>query len=150
MKPGFDYIGVNVAFICHDGDGRILLHQRSKQCRDEHLRWDSGAGSLEFGEELEDALRREIREEYGCEILGFEQLASRNIIRTHNDRQTHWIANVFVVRVDPKDVHVMEPHKNLGNAWHTLDDLPKPLHSSLQIWVEDYREKLANILNYER
>ena len=49
LKRGVDYIGVTVNFLVHDGNGRILLQKRSKQCRDEQGRWDIGGGAVEFG-----------------------------------------------------------------------------------------------------
>ena len=63
LKRGVDQIGVTVNFLVHDGNGRILLQKRSQQCRDEQGRWDIGGGAVEFGESLDDAVLRELREE---------------------------------------------------------------------------------------
>ena len=63
IKRGVDYIGVTVNFIIHDGKGNVLLQKRSQNCRDEQGRWDIGGGALEFGEKLEDAVRREVKED---------------------------------------------------------------------------------------
>ena len=64
-KRGVDYIGVVCCFFCHDGNGKLLMHKRSKNCRDEIGVWDCGGGAMEFGEDFEQAARREIGEEYG-------------------------------------------------------------------------------------
>lgn len=69
MIRGIDYIGITCVFFCHDGEENILLHQRSEKCKDEQGNWDCGGGALEFGEEFEEGVRREIKEEYGCEVL---------------------------------------------------------------------------------
>jgi ADP-ribose pyrophosphatase YjhB (NUDIX family) len=68
MKKGIDYIGVTVCFYCHDGKGNLLLQKRSHKCRDEQGMWDCGGGSMRFGETFEEAARREIKEEYCCEL----------------------------------------------------------------------------------
>ncbi len=52
MKKGIDYIGVTCVFYCHDGKGKLLLHKRSENCRDEKGRWDCGGGAMELGETL--------------------------------------------------------------------------------------------------
>ncbi len=63
VQKGVDFTGVTVVFLCHDGQGNILLSKRSTQCRDEHGTWDPGGGSIEFGDHVEDTLRREIAKE---------------------------------------------------------------------------------------
>src|SRR5688572_15206178 len=131
-RKGVDYIGVTCAFICHDGQQRILLHKRSERCRDEQGRWDNGAGSMEFGEDFEAAVRREVREEYGANILDLRYLGVSNVLRTHGDTPTHWIAVVFAARVDPSEVRIAEPESMDAIGWFTLETLPSPLHSQFQ------------------
>ena len=147
MQPGFDYIGVNVAFHCHDGRGRLLLHLRSEKCRDEHNTWDCGAGRVIFGETLEDAVAREVKEEYGCEPLKIEEIMHYANLREHQGRKTHWLTMVFAVLVDPQEVRIMEPQKNLENRWCTLDRLPSPLHSSLKYEIDEHFDKLKEAIN---
>ncbi len=47
MEKGIDYIGVASVFYCSDGKDNILLHKRSRNCRDEIGRWDCGGGGNE-------------------------------------------------------------------------------------------------------
>lgn len=63
MKKGVDYTGVTVVYLCHDGEGHILFSKRSENCRDEHHTWDPGGGGLEFGDTVENTLKKEISEE---------------------------------------------------------------------------------------
>ena len=71
MIKGVDYPGVTVVFLCHDGKGNYLLGKRSKNCRDEQGRWDSGGGGLDLGSSVEETLKREIKEEYCTKVLEF-------------------------------------------------------------------------------
>ena len=66
MKIGIDFIGISTPFYCNDGKGNFLFHRRSKNCRDEHGKWDPGSGKLDFGVCIEVNVLREIAEEYGC------------------------------------------------------------------------------------
>ncbi|WP_239089863.1 NUDIX domain-containing protein [Sphaerimonospora thailandensis] len=121
-------------FVCHDGQGRVLLARRGAGARDEPGSWDSGAGALEFGETFEAAVAREVREEYSADVLELHQIGVRNVVR--RDPPSHWVAVVFAVRVDPAAVELGEPHKLDELAWFTLDALPHPLHSQLPATLE--------------
>lgn len=129
MRKGVDYIGVTCVFYCHDGKDNILLHKRSKKCRDEIGRWDCGGGAMELGETFEEAVRREVKEEYCCDIQELKFVTANNVIREHDDKKTHWIALLFTARVDPKKVKLGEPVKMEEIGWFPFDDLPTPLHS---------------------
>ncbi|MEM3154633.1 MAG: NUDIX domain-containing protein [Candidatus Woesearchaeota archaeon] len=141
-KKGADFTGVSVVFICHDGNGNILMNKRSKKCRDEHGNWDIGGGSVEFGHKIEDTLRREIKEEYCTDIIGYEFLGFRDIHREVNGKPTHWIALDFKVHVDRSKAKIGEPEKADAIGWFTLDKLPTPCHSQLPKFLELYKDKL--------
>ena len=63
MKKGEDFTGVTIVYFCHDGKGNFLFNKRSKNCRDEIGNWDCGGGALEFGETVEETLKKEVKEE---------------------------------------------------------------------------------------
>jgi len=130
-KRGVDYIGVTNVFFCHDGNGNLLLHKRSASCRDEQGRWDCGAGAMEFGETFEQAVAREIREEYGVEPSELVRVSATNVIRDNHGVKTHWIAVIHVAKVDPSGVRIGEPEKMDEIGWFKVDELPEPLHSML-------------------
>jgi ADP-ribose pyrophosphatase YjhB (NUDIX family) len=129
MKKGVDYIGVTVVFYCHDSEGNLLLHKRSQNCRDEQGRWDCGGGAMEFGETFEEAVRREIREEYCCDVLDLKFACPSNVIREHEGAKTHWIAFLFSALVDRKKVRIGDPEKMEELGWFKENELPNPLHS---------------------
>ncbi len=131
MQPGIDHIGISCVFACHDGSGQVLMARRGPGVRDEHGRWDFGAGKLEQGEEWEAAIRREVEEEYGAAPQVIDFLTAGNALRTLNGNVTHWIWLLFAVRVDPAEVRNNEPHKFDQIGWFTLDTLPTPLHSQI-------------------
>ncbi len=132
LKKGVNFIGVTCIFFCHDGKGNFLMHKRSKNCRDEIGRWDSGSGSMEFGETFEDSVKREILEEYCVKTKDLKLCGVNNIIRTNNGKKTHWVAVVFSAHVDSKKVKIGEPHKMDEIGWFSARKLPKPLHSQLK------------------
>jgi ADP-ribose pyrophosphatase YjhB (NUDIX family) len=139
MKAGADHIGVTVSFHCNDGKGNFILHKRSKACRDERGRWDSGGGRLEFGEQPRDAVLREIMEEYGLKGEIQEQMPAFSLIRKQYGKTTHWLVIPFFVKVDVKKARIMEPEKAAEIGVFTLDKLPKPLHTGLKAELSLYK-----------
>ena len=131
IKRGVDYIGVTVNFIIHDGKGNVLLQKRSQNCRDEQGRWDIGGGALEFGEKLEDAVRREVKEELSTDAKEVTFIRSYEALRVNNGVPTHWMAFAYSVLVDPASISIGEPHKIDEIGWFTSKNLPTPLHSML-------------------
>ncbi len=130
LKRGVDFVGVTCSFVCHDGKGRVLMHKRSKNCRDEHGRWDNGGGAHEFGHSLEETVTREIKEEYGADAFNLQFIKVYDAHRELADgTPTHWVAVVFAAQVDPKQAKNNEPYKIDEIGWFTLKDLPSPLHS---------------------
>lgn len=130
LQRGVDFIGITCSFVCHDGKGNILLHKRSKNCRDEQGNWDNGGGAHEFGHDLEDTVRREIKEEYGADVQKLQFVKVYDAHRKLSDgTPTHWVAVLFLALVDPQQVTNNEPYKIDEIGWFTLNDLPSPLHS---------------------
>jgi 8-oxo-dGTP diphosphatase len=142
MRPGIDYIGVTCSFFCHDGNGKFLFQKRSDMCRDECGRWDCGGGQMEFGETMEETLRRELAEEYGVESISFEHVRSYSALREIDGARTHWVNNLFLVQIDPKKVKILEPEKVDDHGWFSLDDLPEPLHTVIPHDVEVVKDFL--------
>lgn len=146
MKPGIDFIGVSVPFYCHDGKNNFLLHKRSNKCRDEKGRWDFGGGQVEFGETLEEAVKREIKEEYG--VLGVieKQLPAHSLLRKEKGVKTHWLIISFIVKVDKEKVVNADPEKIVKIGWFKLNKLPKPLHSGARYTLKKYKEEFNKYL----
>lgn len=138
LKPGIDHVGISTAFICHDGNGRFLLHKRSQNCRDEQGTWEFGGGKLEYGLTLEENVLREIEEEYGCKAEIQEQLPTYTLMREAGGIKTHWIIVPYIVKVSSEDARIGEPHKMDDMGWFTLDDLPVPLHSGVAHEVKEF------------
>jgi 8-oxo-dGTP diphosphatase len=143
MKPGVDYVGIAVVFFCHDGKGNVLLAKRSNNCRDEQGRWDIGAGSHDDTTKMiEETLREEVRQEYCTNVLSYEFLGFRDVVRDNNGQRTHWLALDFKVLVDRSSVRIGELHKFEDLDWFTQSTLPEPVHSQLPYFLEKYGERL--------
>jgi len=63
-----DHPWIGVDNIIVDDEGRILLVKRSENIRSYPGMWGLVSGYIEWGETVEDALKREAKEEIGVEI----------------------------------------------------------------------------------
>lgn len=143
MEPGIEYPGLAVVFLCHDDEGNMLMGKRSELCRDERGKWEPGSGALKLGENVEEALFRELQEEYRTRALEHSFLGYRDMHRSIGGViRTHWVALDFLVRVERHSVSIGEPRKCKQIGWFTIKDLPSPLHSQFPCFLKKHREKL--------
>ena len=147
MKAGVDFTGITTPFYCNDGQGKLLLHKRSANCRDEHGTWDPGGGRLEFGQSLEESVLREVLEEYGCAGEIQDMLPTHSLSREWKGKKTHWLIIPFFVLVKPTEAKINEPDKIDEIGWFTLDDLPEPLHTGFQYTYSEHQKYFAKVIN---
>ena len=145
MNKGQDYIGITVSFLCHDGEGNVLLSKRGAAARDEHGNWDCGGGGVEFGDTVVNTLRKEIAEEYCTDVLKHEFLGFRDVFREQNGKKTHWISLDYLALVDKNKWGNGEPHKLAEVKWFPWNALPEPMHTQWQKFVDQYREQLLQL-----
>lgn len=146
MVPGIDYIGVSVCFYCHDGQNNFLLQKRSQKTRDQQGRWDCGGGKLEFGESIEAGLKRELKEEYGCDGEIEEILPPVSFFEEVNGIGKHWIGLLHIVRVNRDEVKNCEPQSIDELGWFRLDQLPSPLHTNVVNEMKIYKKYFERYL----
>jgi 8-oxo-dGTP diphosphatase len=145
VHAGRDFIGNSVWFLLVSrADGRFLLHQRGKYAANGVGSWDFGAGKIEWGEDFEAAVGREMFEEYGCRAIRMRQLRSLSNCLSVDGEMRHWIVTPFVVLVNRDEVRNMEPDKLQNFTWRSLEDLPKPLHPMTQRGVELLRLEIQS------
>ena len=125
MEPGVDYIGVGVGAVIVAEDGRLFLAKRGPEARAERGLWEFPGGTVEFGESLSDALRREIDEEYGIEISIGNMLDVVDIFLSE-DRQ-HWVSVTYICRIISGVPSIREREKCTEIGWFFPDEMPGKL-----------------------
>jgi len=143
MRKGVDHTGVTVVYFCRDSAGNVAMQKRNRYARDEHDRWDIGSGAIEFGQTAEEAVVREVKEEYGADVQDMAFLGYRDVRRRDGNTRTHWIALDFTVHVDPAQVTNNEPDKFDEVRWFPVTAMPENIHSQLPRFLALYKEKLG-------
>jgi 8-oxo-dGTP diphosphatase len=142
MKKGEDYTGVAITYLCHDGQGNFLFNKRSQNARDERGTWDTGGGGMEFGDTIEETIKREIAEEYCTDVLSYDFLGYRDVHRVNDSKKTHWIALDFIVLVNREKVKIGEPHKFDEIGWFKIDKVPEPVNSQFPTYLNLHKNKI--------
>jgi 8-oxo-dGTP diphosphatase len=138
MKRGIDYIGVGVGAVIENERGEIFLAKRGPLAKNERGLWEFPGGSVEFGERLAAALRREIREEYGMEI----EVGSLLDVVDHilPEEGQHWVSPTYICKqVMGSEPRILEPGKCTEIGWFKPGEVPEGL-------TVISRENLANYL----
>ena len=141
MRRGVDFIGVGVGALIFNSNGEVFLSKRGPRAKNERGKWDFPGGGVEFGETLEDALKREIREEFGIEIEIMDFLEVCNHILP--EEKQHWISPTFIARFVSGTPKIMEPGKIEDIGWFPIGSIPENLTVSSRHNYEMYLKKFG-------
>lgn len=124
---------------------RILLIKRAFE--PSAGKWSIPGGAVELGERVEEAVRREVREEVGIEIEDVELLGIYDsIVRDSNgDVKYHYVIVEYLARA--RSPEVTPSGEVAGYAWVSLDELEKlEITPSLRETLRRYREKIMKYM----
>ena len=125
MRRGVDYIGVGVGAVIVDAQGRLFMAQRGAMAKNERNLWEFPGGAVEFNERLADALKREMREEYGIEIEVGELLDVVDPILPQEGQ--HWVSPSYLCRILSGEPTIRESEKCSAIGWFAPGEAPAEL-----------------------
>lgn len=103
-------------------------------------------GSLQFGERLEDGVKREIKEELGCEVENLKFLTVVENIFTFEEKNGHQVVFLYTCDLSDKslygkeEIHIIEDTYEVDAKWIPIKELQEggiPLYPK-----HDYSELL--------
>lgn len=141
MRKGIDYIGVSVGALIINDKGEVFLNKRSKHTRNEQGSWEAPGGAVNFGELREDAVKREVKEEFGVDIQIIKTLqTSDEILAKYNQ---HWVATTYIAKIkNGQKPKIMEPNKSDAIGWFAFNKLPTPLSYITKLDIQTYKKYL--------
>jgi len=122
-----------------DGNGHVFLAKRGSAARNEVGSWEFPGGTVEFGEKLADAIKREMLEEYGIDIQVTGVLGVFDHIL--EESREHWVSVTFVGHIVAGTPKILEPQKCLEIGWFPITSLPTPLSQISVQNLEAYRAR---------
>lgn len=126
-------VGATVLLI--DEQDRLLLMKRSdNDC------WAPPGGAVEPGEVVEEAARREVREETGIEmgeVFLFGVFSGPELFyRYPNGDEVYIITVVYLARHNDGEIRLNDEHTNWG--WFAASDIPQDVGSPIRPIIEQF------------
>lgn len=81
-------------------DPELILIERAKN----PIGWALPGGHVEYGEDLEAAVKREVKEETGLDIVVYEQFYTYSL--PDRDPRSHTMSTVFICRADKEQTPI--------------------------------------------
>lgn len=144
MPAGYDSVGVGCGALIINEKNEALLLKRTSKTRNLAGFWMQPGGGVEFGERVEDAVKREIKEELNIDIEIVRFLAFTEGIM--KEEKQHWVSLSFLGKIVGGEVKNLEPEKHEEIKWFNLDSLPAPLAQNTKDSINEYLKN--NIKNY--
>jgi ADP-ribose pyrophosphatase len=138
MKKGVDYIGIGCGALIVNDKNETLLLKRTSKTRNEAGFWSKPGGGVEFGERVEDAVKREIKEELGVDVELVNFLGFTNHII--DSEKQHWIAFNYLAKITGGELKNLEPEKHEEIKWFGFDNLPEKISQTTIEPIKKYLE----------
>ncbi|MFA5926758.1 MAG: NUDIX domain-containing protein [Patescibacteria group bacterium] len=139
MKAGKDFIGVGCGALIVNDKGETLLMKRAAKSKNEVGYWTKPGGTIEFGETVAEAIKREVKEELGIEVELTDFINYTDHIIAEEEQ--HWIAINYAARIIRGKPRIMEPEKAEEIRWFPLDELPDKISQTTIEPAEVYLDK---------
>jgi 8-oxo-dGTP pyrophosphatase MutT (NUDIX family) len=125
-------------------DGKLLLGLRGPKARDQHYKWELLGGLVEFGESLEEAIKREVMEETGLEVVPGKIIG--NNARQSPDGSEQWVGITFECVWKAGEPRRTEYDRVLEFEWHDLESALNrdDLTPMTRLQLEQYRNWLRS------
>jgi len=136
MIRGVDFIGVGVGAVIVNKKGELFFARRGPKAKNERGLWEFPGGSVEFGETLAEALKREMFEEYGIEITVGPLLDVVDHILPEEGQ--HWVSPTYICHILRGEPAIKEPGKCTEIGWFSVENPPAGLTRVTRKDLENY------------
>jgi 8-oxo-dGTP diphosphatase len=113
---------VGVGAVIFNSVANVFLAKRGREARNKSEIWEFPGGGVEFGEMHEQALVREVMEEYGIAIEVQDLL---NVVYHIIPREKqHRVSPTYLCRIKSGTPYIREPNKCDEISWYNLWEIP--------------------------
>lgn len=145
-----------VAIWIMNKNGEILLQKRASNKKQNPNKWGLTAGHIDAGENVEDAMKREILEELGINIDDFNKIFIEKFKEIHSNskQKNNYFAYQFFAKVDYKIDDYKIQKEELSElkyiSLEELEDIVKKQDDNYTFSNRSYMTRLLKYLYKER
>lgn len=134
-----------VVYVLLERNGKILLSKRKNVFGEGY--YSMPAGHIEEGETVIECARRELFEETGINTNDFEFKCVRLLkpYKINGVKADPYVAFLVMAKNWKGKPKNMEPNKNEGWEWHSLNKLPDPLFPPVKMLLECVKNSVVFI-----
>jgi molecular chaperone GrpE len=138
---GSKYAIAGVSALIFNKDGKLLLTRSPKW---DNL-WVPPGGKVEFNENMEQTLKREMKEELNLDINVMEYLTTIELNKTKQRPNLHMVVNEFVAEADNQDVIINDEHSaydwRMPKDWLEEKDLYPTVREAIKYYLNEFLPK---------
>lgn len=124
--------GVGIGAVIFNKDNQVLLLKRADTDVYKPGTWDLPGGKLEKDEDLEDSIKREVKEEANIEIDVIEPFAAYKFLKTSSNVIV--VSIKYVARYKSGEVKLSDEHKHW--EWFDVGHLPSDAEPNIITWIK--------------
>ena len=133
-----DYPEVTVGALVFNPEGKVFLMTSPKW----QGQYSLPGGHIEMGENIEDAIKREVKEETSLDIFDIKFLMMQEAIFSQEFyRRKHFIFLDYICKTKDTNV-ILDPEEGTEHIWTTVDEALKlPPNSFTKNVILEYKDK---------
>jgi ADP-ribose pyrophosphatase YjhB (NUDIX family) len=131
--------GISVDILVTKGNKILLGLLNDKWCDPGKKYYGVPGRDIRFGEKIGETVKRNIKEEFGCNVSSYKVIA----VNANYAQGNHYIGIGVVAQIDGEPKNLL-PEDWEKWEWFDKDSLPKSLHPAVESLITCYRERKVN------
>ena len=129
---------IGVGVLIQNSNNEVLLGERMGSHGEGE--WCFPCGHLDFGETIFQTAGRELKEETGLIVDGFELISVADELRYIKSDNKHYLNIGIKAKYNGGEPKIMEPDKCKEWCWFKLDSLPDKMSEGTEFMIRNFNE----------
>ncbi len=150
MNQEKKYAIAGVSAYIFNEEGKLLLTRSVKW----NNLWVPPGGKVEFGESMEQALKREMKEELNLDINDLRYLTTIELNRPKEVPNLHLVVNEYIAKADNQEIIINDEHSayewRMPEEWVKQKDLYPGVREVIEYYLAEFKNREESHDKYKR